>query len=170
MKPKSRPWSRRRFALLVGGCLDALVILAVVLFVLPSGAPAPPVTVEQFDWTIEQGSWMDGNHTEPWFAEQYVNQSGQLWGYPLQVPAHGTFNATFVLIVTASFNVPLCNVTVNPPFQVVSTFPHLPAPMERGEDNPVWIDLFVGAAAGATVSGVGVLDALGCTSPPEGPG
>lgn len=152
---------------MVGACVDALVILAVVLYVFPSGGSPPPVTVEQFDWTVLQGTWMDGNHSEPWFAEQYFNESGELWGYPFQVPARGTFNISFILIVRASFNVPLCNVTVDPPFQVVSTFPRLPALMERGEDNLFVVDLFVSAAAGATVNGVGFLDALGCISPPE---
>jgi hypothetical protein len=144
----------------------ALAILAVILFLVPAVAPPPDVTIQQFDWTIVQGTWVLDNHTKSWFVEQYINQSGELWGYPFEVPAHGTFNVSLVLVVYAPFDVPLCNVTVNPPLQVVSTYPTLPARMDGGEDNLLQIALSVDASSGATVSGLGVVDALGCNLPP----
>jgi len=147
--------------------VGALAILAVILFIVPAVAPPPNVTIEQFDWTIVQNTWTLNNQTEPWFVEQYINQSGQLWGYPFEVSAHSTFNVSLVLVVYAPFDVPLCNVTVNPPLKVVSTYPTLPARMQGGEDNLLQVALNVDAPSGDTVSGFGVVDALGCTLPPS---
>jgi hypothetical protein len=143
-----------------------LAILAVVLFLVPAVAPPPDVTIAKFDWTVVQGTWTLNNQSEPWFVQQYFNQSGQLWGYPFEAPAQATFNVSLVLVVYAPFDVPLCNVSVNPPLKVVSTFPSLPARMAGGEDNLLQIALFVDASAGATVNGLGVVDALGCNLPP----
>ena len=166
-KIRVRRWSQsRRLALLGGGCVAALAILAVVLFLVPAVAPPPNVTIQQFDWTIVQGTWTLNNQTKPWLVEQTINQTGQLWGYPYDTPSHSTFNVSLVLVVYAPFDVPLCNVSVDPPLTVVSTYPSLPARMEGGEDNLIQIALFVGAASGASVSGLGVLDALGCSLPP----
>ena len=168
MKLRVRRWSpTRQLALLGGVCVAALAILAVVLFLVPAVAPPPDVTIEQFNWTIVQGTWTLDNQTKPWFVEQYINQSGQLWGYPFDIPARSAFNVSLVLVVYAPFDLPLCNVTVDPPFKVVSTYPSLPARMDGGEDNLLQIALYVDASSGATVSGFGVIDALGCNLPPE---
>jgi hypothetical protein len=69
-------------------------------------------------------------------------------------------------VVYAPFDVPVCTVSVEPPLHVVSTYPSLPARMDGGEDNLLQIALFVDASSGATVNGVGVVDALGCSLPP----
>jgi len=167
MKVRIRSWRLHRgLTLLAGGCVAALVIVAVVLYLIPVVAPPPKVTVDHLDWTIAQGTWKFNNKTEPWFVEQYINQSGPASGYPFQVGSGKTFNTSLVLVEFDPSPVAVCTITVAPPLEVVSTFPALPAPMEGGEDNLLQITILVDAPAGAVINGVGEINSVGCAVPP----
>jgi hypothetical protein len=162
---KIRRWRRTRsLGFLAGACVGAIVVLVVVLYLLPSLAAPTTVTIERFNWTIVQGTWTFNNQTEPWFVEQYINQSAAD-GYPFQVSPHGTFNVSLVLVEYDPKSVPICTISVAPPLEVLSTFPTLPAAMQGGEDNLIQINILVTASAGTVVDGAGIVNATGCANP-----
>jgi len=147
-----------------GGCTTSLVILVIVLFLIPAASPPPPsVTVESIHWQIEQNPPVNGT-TE--FAELWVNQSGPLWGYPFHVRAGGTFNDSLVIINYELYPVYICSASISPPLYIVSTFPSLPMVAKQVEDNLLTLTLSVDTTAGAVVNESGVIDALGCGTPP----
>jgi hypothetical protein len=137
--------------------------LAVVLFLIPSTVPPPPVTIVSIDWEIQQTTY--GNGTSE-FTPLWINQSGPIWGFPFRLPAGGSFDDSLVFTDDESMAEPICTVSVAPPLFVVSTSPALPMRAEPQEDSQLTIELSVRTNAGAMVIGTGVLNALGCVVPP----
>jgi hypothetical protein len=145
-----------------GGCIISLVILVIALFAIPAAAPPAPVTIHSIDWQIEQNPPVNGTSE---FAELWINQSGPIWGYPIDVRAGGTFNDSLVIVNDEYSAVPIYCASISPPLRIVSTFPTLPMVAKEMEDNLLTLTIVVQAGTGAQVSATGVVDTLsaGCT-------
>lgn len=150
------------FWYVAGGCATALTIVVVVLFFLPGAAPPPQVTIEAIHWQIEQSPPVNGS-TE--FSEQWINQSGAIWGFPFDLRPGGTFNDSLVLVNDEAYNVYICGASVTPPLYIVATNPGFPMVAIHQEDNLLILTLSVDAGAGAVLNASGVINALGCGSP-----
>ncbi len=153
---------REPFWYVAGACAVALVVLIVVLFLVPAPAPAPTVTVESIHWQVKQQAPTNGT---PEYAEQWINQSGSIWGFPLTVAPGGTFNDSLVLISQVPFDSYLCGVTVAPPLVLLGNFPSFPMVLRHEEDNTFTLTLGVDASGGTTIAGMGVVDAVTCGVP-----
>jgi hypothetical protein len=145
-----------------GGCATSLVILTVLLFFLPGAAPPPTITIDSIDWLIEQKPPVNGTSE---FAELWINQSGPIWGYPIEIRSGGTFNDSLVIVNDGYVALPICSATVSPPLRIVSTFPPLPMVAREMEDNLLTLTISVGTDVGVPVSANGVINTLGCGLP-----
>jgi len=146
-----------------GGCVAALAVLVVVLYVVPSVAPPPPVTILSIDWNLEQNPPVNGT---PEFGTLWINQSGPFWGFPFHLRSGGSFNDSLVIINTEPYPVPICSATISPPLRIVSTYPALPMRAVLQEDNLLILTISADAGAGTVVNATGTIDALGCSLPP----
>jgi hypothetical protein len=157
-------WKRDGFWVVAGACATALILLTVLLYAVPRAAPVerPTVTVNSIDWTVVSGN---ASVPPPWFAEESINQSGPLSGFPFQVPVDGSFNDSLVLVNVLDSDVPVCSVTLTAPLFIVGTNPVVPFAAEEGEDNLLVLTLLVQAGAGANVSATGVITAGTCPLP-----
>lgn len=154
-------WSSSRRAFVATGIASAvaLLVFAIVLY-YPSSAGAKPVTVASIDWTLLG----DSNGSFP-FTERFINESGPTFGFPIQVAAHSSINLTLIVFVQVQSDVPLCSATTSPPLTVTAVTPTPPGDLQGGDDNAIFLTIYVGAAAGTTVIANGTLSALGCALP-----
>jgi hypothetical protein len=155
-------WNRHGIWVTAGACVAGLVVVAVAHYAVlgPSSLSSAPVTIASLSWYLQQGRSADGS---PWFAESWINQSGPYSGFPYQVPSGGSFRDALTIVSMTNQSHPLCTAVENPPLYTVATTPPLPTAVDPGEDTTLFVTISVHAAAGATVTGIGVIDSTQCT-------
>ena len=116
--------------------LVIVVLIALGDLVLP-GTPAPaPVTIQQVNFTILQGTNSTGAN---WFGPSHFSYSpvNHTLGYPFQVKAGGGFSIPVVLENFDNATHTIYSVTAGAPFTFITSKPLLPSSLMPLQDSAV---------------------------------